>query len=170
MAKAADAKSKSHQKRKTAMAEHRKESEASKSMTGMGAKMSEASGQMRQAAEASYDQASEWADEYAGEMSQYAQRQMRVMRRYFDENPLMLGVVGLGVGLLAGALIPVTRAERRFLRPLGRELREGAGDTLRQVRRRVDELAGEGEGEAEETVRSSAARQSGRHQPSRSRH
>lgn len=139
------------------MAEQRKESE--KSMTGMGAKMSESN----------YEDAAEWAEEYAGEISQFTQRQMRSMRNYFNENPLMLGVVGLGLGLLAGALLPVTRAERRLLRPLGRELREGAGDTLRRVRRRMDEMAGEAEDE--EPVRaSSATRQTGRHQPSRSRH
>lgn len=140
------------------MAEQRKHSE--KSMTGMGARMSQA------AESATLDDAAEWAEEYAGEVSQFAQRQMRVMRDYFNENPLMLGVVGLGLGLLAGALLPVTRTERRLLRPLGRELREGAGDTLRRVRRRVDELAGEADDE--EPVR--ATRQTARHQPSRSRH
>lgn len=149
------------------MAEHRKQSE--KSMVGMGAKMFESTEQMRHAAENSYDEAAEWTEEYAGEVSQFAQRQMRIMRNYFHDNPLMLGVVGLGIGLLAGALLPVTRTERRLLHPLGRELREGAGDTLRRVRRRVDEMAGETEDE--EILRdSSATRQSGRHQPSRSRH
>lgn len=154
------------------MAEHRKQSESSKSMTGMGA-----SGRLRQAAETvreelpeTYGQAAEWAEEHASEMSHYAQRQMRVMRRYFDENPMMLGVVGLGLGLLAGALIPVTRTERRLLRPLGRELREGAGETLRQVRRRVDDLADEAEEDEAATTASTRASGPSRHPTSRSRH
>ena len=154
-------------KRKLAMAEHHSDFEKRK--TDMGAKISEAQEQMRHAAESTYDEAAEWVDEYAGEASQFAQRQVRVMRNYFNDNPLMLGVVGLGLGLLAGAMLPITRTERRLLHPLGREMREGAGATLRRARRRLDEVAGEAE-DHEVTRDSSAARDRGRHQPSRSRH
>lgn len=149
------------------MAEHHRYSEKRK--TDMGTRMSEAPEQLLHAAESTYDEAAEWVEEYAGEASQFAQRQMRVVRNYFNDNPLMLGVVGLGLGLLAGALLPITRTERRLLRPLGREMREGAGETLRRARRRLDEVTGEAEDD-EPSRGSSAAYDKGRHQPSRSRH
>ncbi len=161
------------------MADNRKETE--KSLTGIGASASAtastAAGQMRDAAEVgrekmreTWEDASDLASEYSDDMQRYASRQMQTMRNYFSDNPLMLGVVGLGVGLLAGALIPVTRAERRYLRPLGRELRQNAGDTLRQVRRKVDEMAADAETEIEPQTGARTQAGTQRHQPSRSRH
>ncbi len=160
-----------------------KESEKA-SMTGIGAKLSETgaelAGTAQEAAETgrerlhdSWEHTSELASEYAGEMTRYANRQVRIMRDYFSDNPLMLGLAGLGIGLLAGALIPVTRAERRFLRPLGRELRETAGETMRQVRRKVDDLVAESEADqASPSARPSASRAGTGTRPpaSRSRH
>ena len=149
------------------MAQHQRHYEKRK--TGMGAKMSEAPEHLRQAAESTYEDAAEWAEEYAGEVSQFAQRQMRMMRSYFNHNPLMLGVVGLGVGLLAGALLPITRTERRLLRPLGREMREDAGETLHRVRRRLDEMNAQADDD-EPGNGSPGGRETGRHASSRSRH
>jgi ElaB/YqjD/DUF883 family membrane-anchored ribosome-binding protein len=45
---------------------------------------------------------------------------------YFEANPLMIGAVGLGIGLILGAMFPLSRREREILEPIGDNLRESA--------------------------------------------
>ena len=69
----------------------------------------------------------------------------RTAQDYFEANPLMIGAVGLGIGLILGALFPISRRERRFLEPIGEGLRESAvrqgAEVLRQARRGAEEIA-----------------------------
>lgn len=73
---------------------------------------------------------------------------------FFEENPLMLGAVGLAGGLLLGALLPRTRSEDRYVgrwrddleregMRYGREAvshaRQYAVDTMRDARRRAED-------------------------------
>jgi ElaB/YqjD/DUF883 family membrane-anchored ribosome-binding protein len=89
----------------------------------------------------------EWAGERGNEMADYTRDRMRSGRRsmetYFEDNPLMIGAVGLGVGLILGALLPLTSRERRLFEPLGEEMRrtvrsQGAG-AVKAVRRQVEQ-------------------------------
>src|SRR5262245_2322433 len=58
--------------------------------------------------------------------SQRMRSTARAAQDYFEANPLMIGAVGLGIGLLLGALFPLSRREREFLEPIGENLRESA--------------------------------------------
>jgi ElaB/YqjD/DUF883 family membrane-anchored ribosome-binding protein len=46
------------------------------------------------------------------------------VERFVDDNPLLVGVVGVAAGLLLGALLPRTRQEDRNLGPLADEVRD----------------------------------------------
>jgi len=46
------------------------------------------------------------------------------VERFVDDNPLLVGVVGVAAGLLLGALLPRTRQEDRNLGPYADEVRE----------------------------------------------
>ncbi len=105
-------------------------------------RLSEAYGSGMEAARSAYD----WAEDYGYDAARYARRHARTTRRsiedYFEQNPLMVGAVGFGVGLILGALVPVARREQRLLRPLGRDMRQTArhygADALRSMRREAD--------------------------------
>lgn len=101
-----------------------------------------------------YDSASDWLDDYAGSGTRYARRSMRDTRHtledYFHENPLMVGAVGLGLGLLLGALLPAARSERRALRPFAEDMRRSASrygaEAVRSVRGEGERMREEMEG------------------------
>ena len=68
----------------------------------------------------------------------------RAAQDYFEANPLMIGAMGLGIGLILGAMFPLSRRERELLEPLGENLRESAvrqgAEVVRQVTRGAEDL------------------------------
>ncbi|MET0483565.1 MAG: hypothetical protein ABWZ27_11700 [Aestuariivirgaceae bacterium] len=68
----------------------------------------------------------------------------RAAQDYFEANPLMIGAVGLGIGLILGAMFPLSRREREILEPIGENLRESAArqgaEVVRQVARGAEDL------------------------------
>ena len=69
----------------------------------------------------------------------------RAAQDYFEANPLMIGAVGLGIGLILGAMFPLSRREREIFEPIGENLRESAvrqgAEVMRQVARGVEDLS-----------------------------
>lgn len=116
-------------------------------------------------AEETYDQASEWARERYDEVSDWAadgyervshradvvrrrsqaefERGRDGVSRFVEENPVMIGVVGLAAGLLIGALLPGTRRENRYFGRYADEVRDQgiryAQDMAEQGRHLVEE-------------------------------
>ena len=68
----------------------------------------------------------------------------RAAQDYFEANPLMIGAVGLGIGLILGAMFPLSRREREIFEPIGENLRESAvrqsAEVMRQVARGAEDL------------------------------
>lgn len=121
-----------------------------RSGVGVGDDVSEtASRAVKKAAETAretVDQASEWARDRYGETSSWAAerydnaaRSATYVRRrsvaelhrsrdsvgqFVEENPIMVGVVGLAAGLLMGALLPGTRRENELLGRYADEVRD----------------------------------------------
>jgi hypothetical protein len=109
-----------------------------------------------------YEQASEWARERyedATEMaSDYWERGRRAMpigyrgtpvERFVSENPVLVGVIGFGAGLLIGALLPRTRHEDstfgRWADEVRREGARYAHDLAHRGREYMDEAFSEGD-------------------------
>lgn len=91
--------------------------------------------QVRERAADSYDEARGWASERyemerrrAADIAERGYGRVREGRRatedFVQENPLLVGVVGLAAGLLLGALLPRTRQEDRMIGPWADEARE----------------------------------------------
>jgi ElaB/YqjD/DUF883 family membrane-anchored ribosome-binding protein len=76
--------------------------------------------------------------------SQRVRSGARVAQDYFEANPLMIGAVGLGLGLILGALFPISRRERQILEPIGDNIRESAvrqgAEVVRQARKGAEGL------------------------------
>jgi ElaB/YqjD/DUF883 family membrane-anchored ribosome-binding protein len=100
--------------------------------------------------------ASGWAaDSYerAARSATYARRRSAVelgrgrdtVGQFVEENPIMVGVVGLAAGLLVGALLPGTRRENELLGRYADEVRD-------QGLRYAQELAGQGRQLVEENL------------------
>ncbi|WP_188311963.1 hypothetical protein [Salinarimonas soli] len=79
----------------------------------------EAADQIRERASDMYESASDWARDKYDAASQWASsstgsrggRSTGSFTRFANENPMLVGVVGLAAGLLLGALLPRTRPE-----------------------------------------------------------
>ena len=82
-----------------------------------------------------YDDASTWAADSLDQVSDTASRVGRrsaseigrgrdSVERFVEENPVMVGVVGLAAGLLIGALLPRTRREDAYFGRYADEARE----------------------------------------------
>lgn len=140
-------------------------------MTGQAADMARQAGetvretaeQARQRASEMYEQASETAGDWARGAYEQGSRQFEQMRRsmpdirqyggsvqrFVNENPILVGVVGLAAGLLIGALLPRTRPEDRAFGRWADDLREQgmryARDMTQRGREYVEEAFGEGD-------------------------
>ena len=114
-------------------------------------------GEARERVEGAYDQASSWAsDAYESasrNMTQARQRSAaeldrsrKTAGRLVEENPIMIGVVGLAAGLLVGALLPGTRRENKYFGRYADEVRDQglryAQDLAEQGRTVVEENVG----------------------------
>jgi hypothetical protein len=127
----------------------------------------------KRAASDVYDKASSWAsDSYdsAARNAEYARRRSaeelartrRNVGEFVEGNPIMIGVAGLAVGLLVGALLPSTRRENKVFGRYADEVRD-------QGKRYARELAEQGRQLVEEgldTVASAAKPDQGGGQPS----
>lgn len=104
-----------------------------------------------------YGGAADWASETyedATRRATYARRKTAVhagrgwrsVEHFVDENPVMVGVVGLAAGLLAGALIPGTRRENQYFGRYADEVRDQGlryvQDVAEQGRHMVEENLG----------------------------
>jgi ElaB/YqjD/DUF883 family membrane-anchored ribosome-binding protein len=104
-----------------------------------------AEGVQQRAGEA-YHQATEWARQQAPRLGEVRDRSMQQLQRargglerFVNENPVMVGVMGLAAGLIIGALLPRTRHEDRAfgrfadeVRDQGRRLAREAGQRGRE--------------------------------------
>ena len=92
-------------------------------------------GAARKTAEDLIDKASEWgrgtfqsATQATGDVRRRSAAQLgrhrRTVESFVEDNPVMVGVVGLAVGLLAGALLPGTRRENEVFGRYADEARE----------------------------------------------
>lgn len=101
-----------------------------------------------------YGQATNWASDTHESASRYAtyarrrsaaesNRSYRTVESFVEENPIMVGVVGLAAGLLVGALLPGTRQENRVFGRYADEVRSQglkyAQDVAEQGRALLDE-------------------------------
>jgi ElaB/YqjD/DUF883 family membrane-anchored ribosome-binding protein len=127
-----------------------------------------AAGQVQERAGALYDRASETAEEAYEQASDWARgayeqgsRQFENVRRslpdvrqyggsvqrFVNENPVLVGVVGLAAGLLLGALLPRTRREDQVFGRWADEVRDQglryARDMTQRGREYVDEALGD---------------------------
>ncbi len=113
-----------------------------------------AASSVRDGVEQGYEAASDWAsDQYesASRNVTYARRRSaaefnrsrQTVEGFVEENPIMVGVVGLAAGLLIGALLPTTRRENQYFGRYADEVRsEGyryAHDAVEQGRHLLEE-------------------------------
>lgn len=105
----------------------------------------EAASQVSERAGELYEQASDWAREKyqqstrtSGRGGRSSMRGMgqtrRSAERFINENPVMVGVLGLAAGLLIGALLPRTRKESEYLGEWADEVREQGMRYASQIR------------------------------------
>ncbi|WP_132249620.1 hypothetical protein [Methylobacterium segetis] len=115
---------------------------ASDFASGAGDRLRGAADDVRERASEAYDDARTWISDMQRDQRRRVEdlaargqdrlRQHRSSAELFvQENPLLVGVVGLAAGLLLGALLPRTRSEDRNLGPYADELR---GQGLRYAR------------------------------------
>lgn len=129
------------------------------------------------------DQASEYADRTREQTSEYADRTREQASQYAEQaretleeapqrareatagNPLAAGLIALGVGAIAGSLLPSTRPEREAASKLREQfeepVRQEAQRAGEQVRERVQERAQEGVDEVKGTAQQAAERTKG---------
>lgn len=103
-----------------------------------------AADQARDRASAAYDDARERAgllhrrnmralDDLTSQGIDGIQRGRTTVERFVDDNPLLVGVVGVAAGLLLGALLPRTRQEDRSIGPWADEVRDQGLRYAREV-------------------------------------
>ncbi len=103
-----------------------------------------AADQARERASAAYDDVRERAgalhrrnlralDDLTSQGIDGLQRGRTAVERFVDDNPLLVGVVGVAAGLLLGALLPRTRQEDRSIGPWADEVRDQGLRYAREV-------------------------------------
>lgn len=111
--------------------------------------------QMRQAGRDWGSAASDWgsnvsdqtrrAGEAVGQAAQQsrelATRAGRSIAETVNQNPLLLGALGLAAGALLGALVPTTDQEKALVAPAGGAIRRAAGEALDRGARAADAAA-----------------------------
>jgi gas vesicle protein len=102
-------------------------------------------GQSREAADSVQDMSHQAADKVRGVPRELANQT--------QGNPVAVGVIAFGVGLLAASLIPTTDIERRA----GQELRENAGELYDRVRKPLTESAQQLKDDVSGSVREAAS-------------
>ena len=59
-----------------------------------------------------------------------------------DQNPLVLGALGLAAGVLLGAMMPATEQEEALVEPVGGAIRQAAGQAVDRGKRAAEAAAG----------------------------
>ena len=97
----------------------------------------------RHTAEEAYSSASRTVSQAGRRSAQEFTRTRRGVEAFVEENPIMVGVVGLAAGLLVGALLPNTRRENQVFGRYADEVRDQglryARDLAQQGRQFVEE-------------------------------
>ena len=99
----------------------------------------------RQTVTGAYGRASRTAGDARRRSATEFSRRRRGIEAFVEENPVMVGVVGLAAGLLVGALLPTTRRENQVFGRYADEVRE-------QGMRYARELAEQGKSLVEENL------------------
>ncbi|MDP4005797.1 hypothetical protein [Methylobacterium sp. NEAU K] len=122
--------------------------QARETVTGLASDIQErlggAADQVRERAAAAYDEAQEHVgaihkrnmrtiDDLTVKGIDGLQRGRSAVERFVDDNPLLVGVVGVAAGLLLGALLPRTRQEDRNIGPWADEVRDQGLRYAREV-------------------------------------
>ena len=104
----------------------------------------------RQTAQAAMAQASDWAEQGAQQLDYARARSAEQFRRasgslerFINENPLMVGIMGLAAGLVIGALLPRTRQEDRAFGRWADEVRDQGLRYAREATQRGREFVEE---------------------------
>lgn len=140
-------------------------SEKTSAVTGRARDMTERARGMTQGA---HDRMSETAGSTRNRMSQMSQRSQQQYYRAKDsfghmveEQPLMLGVLGVAVGSLLGAMLPSTRREDRLmgqtrddLLETAKETARGQAETMKESAQRVMQTAKEEAGRVADSASS----------------
>lgn len=116
-----------------------------------------ATGSARDGASEAYGRASRTVGDAGRRSAAEFSRRRRGVEAFVEENPVMVGVVGLAAGLLVGALLPGTRRENSAFGRYADEVRD-------QGMRYARELAEQGKSMVEENLEAVArgAKSSGR--------
>jgi ElaB/YqjD/DUF883 family membrane-anchored ribosome-binding protein len=99
----------------------------------------------RSTASDAYSRATRTVGDARRRSSAHITRHRRGVEAFVEENPVMVGVVGLAAGLLIGALLPTTRRENQVFGRYADEVRE-------QGMRYARELAEQGKSMVEENL------------------
>ncbi len=100
---------------------------------------------VRTTASGAYGRASQTVGDARRRSAAQVTRHRRGVEAFVEENPVMVGVVGLATGLLIGALLPTTRRENQVFGRYADEVRE-------QGMRYARELAEQGKSMVEENL------------------
>jgi ElaB/YqjD/DUF883 family membrane-anchored ribosome-binding protein len=105
---------------------------------------------VQQRAGEAYQQATEWARQQAPRLGEVRHRSMEQLQRargglerFVNENPVMVGVMGLAAGLIIGALLPRTRHEDRAFGRWADEVRDQGMRFAREASQRGREYVEE---------------------------
>ena len=112
---------------------------------------------LKRGASAAYDASSASARDAVQSLSHYVPRDQREVKSklstLLDEQPLILGAIGLAVGAAIGAALPITETEDHFMGGPSHQLRQAATDVARQEVEGLRAVAGE----AVDNIRKSAS-------------
>jgi ElaB/YqjD/DUF883 family membrane-anchored ribosome-binding protein len=100
---------------------------------------------VRTTASGAYGRATQTVGDARRRSAAHVTRHRRGVEAFVEENPVMVGVVGLATGLLIGALLPTTRRENQVFGRYADEVRE-------QGMRYARELAEQGKSMVEENL------------------
>ncbi|ESR26192.1 hypothetical protein [Lutibaculum baratangense] len=92
----------------------------------------------------SYERGAEWVSDTYEDAARYSKRGYRQASHFIEENPLMIGVLGLATGLLIGALLPMSRREHSYFGPLRDDIRDRGYRYSREAVQRARHIAEEG--------------------------
>jgi ElaB/YqjD/DUF883 family membrane-anchored ribosome-binding protein len=137
----------------------------SEGMSSAGARARETAQQYRERMGASAGGARARMDDLSHRSQQQYQRARDSMSHMIDEQPLVLGAIGVAIGAALGAALPGTRQEDEWMGRTRDDLVEGAMSTAREQADTVKDAARRVAETAEKEVESMASRTAGRGQP-----
>lgn len=103
------------------------------------------------------------AGRYAASQARHAgSRAQRMVSETFDQEPLIIGALGVAVGAAIAAMMPRTRFEEEYVEPYAEKAQESAKDAMQRGTESAKKVASEayraGEKEAERQAERSSAR------------